>query len=152
MVLSPRIYIKWGWRNGNRLRPSPPLGLSLPHLFSVTTESRSVLMDGCDIFREELALRYPKLGVALWEPDPQGLKRYKAVAVGDIGYIRGGYFHRLFNAISGPDSDAPRGPKYPPRLQPRDPDHLRKSIDSHQAFFSEKVTQMPRESNTFASR
>ena len=108
-------------------------------------------MDGCNIFREELATRYPTLGVALWEPDPQNL--YEAVAVGDVGYIHRGYFRRLFNAISPPsDSDSPNGPKYPPRLQLRDPDHLRKSIDSHQAFFSEKVTQMPRQSNPFASR
>jgi len=107
-------------------------------------------MDGCTIFREELATRYPNLGHALWEPGPQGL--YEAVAVGDVGYIRGGYFHRLFNAISPPpDSDSPDGPKYPPPLQPRNPGHLRQCTDSHQAFFSEKVSQIPRRSNFYAT-
>ena len=40
-------------------------------------------MDGCNIFREELAIRYPTHGHALWEPDPGGL--YEAVEVGDVG-------------------------------------------------------------------
>jgi len=107
-------------------------------------------MDGCSIFREELAIRYPGHGHALWEPDPQGL--YEAVAVGDVGFIRGGYFHRLFNALCPPpDSDSPDGQKYPPRLQPKNSRHLRKSRDSHQAFFSEKVTKLPRQSNFYAS-
>ena len=107
-------------------------------------------MDGCTIFREELAIRYPDHGHALWEPDPQGL--YEAVAVGDVGFIRRGYFHCLFNALSPPpDSDSPDGPKYPPRLQPKNPRHLRKSRDNHQAFFSEHVTKLSPQSNVYAS-
>jgi hypothetical protein len=70
--------------------------------------------------------------------------------VGDVGFIRRGYFHRLFNALSPPDSYSPDGPKYPPRLQPRNP-RLCKSKDSHQAFFSEKVTKLSGRSNVFAS-
>jgi len=106
-------------------------------------------MDGCSIFREELSIRYPNQGCALWEPDPQCL--YEAVAVGDVGFIDKGYFHRLFNALCPPpDSDSPDGPKYPPRLRPKNP-RLRKSIDSHQAFFSEKVTKLSGQSNLYAS-
>lgn len=106
-------------------------------------------MDGCSIFREELAIRYPDHGHALWEPDPRLL--YEAVAVGDVGFIDKGYFHRLFNALCPPpDSGSSNGPKYPPRLQPRNP-RLRKSRDSHQAFFSEKVTKLSGQSNVSAS-
>jgi hypothetical protein len=100
-------------------------------------------MDGCSIFREELAIRYPAHGHALWEPDPEGL--YEAVEVGDIGFIRNGYFHRLFNALGLPDSPSDpgssNGPKYPPKLQPQNPDHIRKGRDSHQEFFSNNVTR-----------
>ena len=50
-----------------------------------------------DIFREQLGVKYPKYGHALWEPSPG--KLYGAVEVGDVGYIRDGKFHRLFNAL-----------------------------------------------------
>ncbi len=50
-----------------------------------------------DIFRWELAMSYPMYGTALWDPSPGPL--YEAVEVGDVGYIRGGRFHRLFNAL-----------------------------------------------------
>jgi hypothetical protein len=48
-----------------------------------------------DVFREEMAIRYPTYGHALWVPNPAGL--YPAVEVGDVGFIREGKFHRLFN-------------------------------------------------------
>ena len=104
-------------------------------------------MDGCNIFREQLAIRYPTHGHALWEPDPGGL--YNAVEVGDVGFIRNGYFHRLFNALqtrdppseSDSDSDSSHGPEYPPRLQLKNPLHIRKSRDNHQDFYSKKVTK-----------
>jgi hypothetical protein len=50
-----------------------------------------------DIFREELAAKYPAYGHALWEPNPGG--HYAAVEIGDVGFIRDGYFHRLFNIL-----------------------------------------------------
>ncbi|KAI0293408.1 hypothetical protein BC826DRAFT_381343 [Russula brevipes] len=50
-----------------------------------------------DIFREEIATKYPAYGHALWKPSPGGL--YHAVEVGDVGFIREGYFHRLFNIL-----------------------------------------------------
>ena len=54
-------------------------------------------MADCDIFREQLAIKYPLYGHALWEPSP----RYpdKPVQVGDVGFIRKGKFCRLFNAL-----------------------------------------------------
>jgi hypothetical protein len=50
-----------------------------------------------DIYREELAMKYPAYGHALWEPSPGG--RYTCVEIGDVGFIRQGYFHRLFNIL-----------------------------------------------------
>jgi hypothetical protein len=49
-----------------------------------------------DIFREELATKYPTYGHALWEPSPG---HYTAVEIGDVGFIREGRFHRLFNIL-----------------------------------------------------
>ena len=51
----------------------------------------------CHIFHETLAIKYPACGHALWKPSPGGL--YDAVEVGDVGFIRDGCFHRLFNVF-----------------------------------------------------
>ena len=112
-------------------------------------------MDGCNIFREQLAIRYPTHGHALWEPDPGGL--YGAVEVGDVGFIRRGFFYCLFNALHPrdpqSDADSSHGPKYPPQLQPKNPHHIRKSTDNHQDFCSKNVTvsKQPCQSNIYAS-
>ena len=50
-----------------------------------------------DIYREQLAIRHNAYGHALWEPSPGG--RYTSVEIGDVGFIRQGYFHRLFNIL-----------------------------------------------------
>ena len=50
-----------------------------------------------DIFREQLAIRYPSYGYALWEPRPKNPNR--PVQVGDVGFILKGRFHRLFSAL-----------------------------------------------------
>jgi hypothetical protein len=98
-------------------------------------------MDGCSIFEEELSIKYPNHGHALWEPDPGGL--YDVVEVGDVGIIYHGYFLRLFNALRPPevpsDLDDSYGPKYPPKLQPKNPNHIRKDRDNHQDFCSYNV-------------
>ena len=44
-----------------------------------------------DIYREQLATTHSQHGYALWSPTP--------VEVGDVGLIRNGKFHRLFNAL-----------------------------------------------------
>ena len=54
-----------------------------------------------DIFRHHLLTKYPAYGHALWEPNPGG--RYPAVAVGDVGFIEEGQFHRLFNVLLNPN-------------------------------------------------
>jgi len=50
-----------------------------------------------DIYREELAIKHPAYGHALWEPSPR--EDYTAVEIGDVGFIREGRFHRLFNIL-----------------------------------------------------
>ena len=50
-----------------------------------------------DIFREQLAIKYPSYGYALWEPSPTNPGR--PVQVGDVGFIRDGRFYRLFSAL-----------------------------------------------------
>ena len=50
-----------------------------------------------EIFREQLAIKYPSYGHALWRPSPSDPD--KPVQVGDVGFIRRGNFHRLFNAL-----------------------------------------------------
>jgi hypothetical protein len=52
-----------------------------------------------DIFREQLAIKYPAFGHALWEPSPWKPDGPRAVEVGDVGFIRDGRFHCLFNAL-----------------------------------------------------
>lgn len=64
------------------------------------------------IFRQELAIAYPTYGNALWEPDPGG--QYNAVEVGDVGFIRRGYFQRLFNVLLPKDHPFHRNPSFVP--------------------------------------
>jgi hypothetical protein len=112
-------------------------------------------MDSGSTFREELAIRYPTHGHALWEPDPGRLN--EAVQVGDVGFIRrgSGYFYCLFNALrSGDppsDPDSSHHPKYPPKLQPNNPHHIRKSTDYQQDFYSKNVTKQSYQSHIYAS-
>ena len=105
-------------------------------------------MDDSKTFREELAIQYPTLGRALWEPDPGGL--FNAVQVGDVGFIRHGYFYCLFNALlprdAPPDHSSEPGPQYPQQLQPRTSD-IRTSTDHRNDFRSKKVTNVSHEPN-----
>lgn len=112
-------------------------------------------MDDCYAFREQLAIRYPTHGHALWDPDPGGL--YDVVDVGDVGFIREGIFYRLFNALlpmghpSNPDPQRSRN--YPPQLQPRTLDHIRKIRDDRTRFHSKNVTNVshPHNSDAYSS-
>jgi len=52
-------------------------------------------MGYCDVYREKLGIAHPEHGHALWHPT--------SVDVGDVGYIRGGIFIRLFNALHPED-------------------------------------------------
>ena len=50
-----------------------------------------------DIFREQLAIKFPAYGHALWDPSPPEPNR--PVKVGDVGFIRKGKFHCIFNIL-----------------------------------------------------
>jgi len=78
-----------------------------------------------DIFREQLAIKHPAYGHALWEPNPGRL--YSPVEVGDVGYVREGKFHRLFNALLAADhpSHCTFGvPEYHVPLIPNPSEHI----------------------------
>lgn len=76
-------------------------------------------MAHCDTYREQLANTYPLFGLALWEPT--------FVDLGDVGYIRQGKFHRLFNALLPADHPSHHGiplPEHHEPLTPDVPDHI----------------------------
>jgi hypothetical protein len=74
-----------------------------------------------DIFREQLGIRFPAYGHALWDPSPRKLDR--PVKIGDVGFIRRGKFYSLFNVLrpTGEQSDVPEGYE---QLIPRTLDHI----------------------------
>ena len=45
------------------------------------------------VYREQLSS--PIHGCALWDPEPAGI--YDKVSIGDVGFVREGYFFRMFN-------------------------------------------------------
>jgi hypothetical protein len=77
-----------------------------------------------EIFREQLAIKYPSYGYALWEPSPANPNR--PVQVGDVGFIREGRFYRLFGALlPADDSSQQLGvPEYHEPLVPTLSDHV----------------------------
>ena len=77
-----------------------------------------------DIFREQLAIKYPSYGHALWRPSPKN--RDRPVQIGDVGLIRRGKFHRLFNALLPADDPSQElgVPEYHEPLVPSLLDHL----------------------------
>lgn len=48
------------------------------------------------VYRDQLTSLFH--GHAIWDPDPAGV--YEGVSVGDVGYMRDGYFFRMFNVLS----------------------------------------------------
>jgi hypothetical protein len=79
----------------------------------------------CDTYREELVKAYPGFGYALWDPDPG--EQNPPVGVGDVGFIREGRFHRLFNALLPADhqsNDTFGTPADHEPLLPSTPNHI----------------------------
>jgi hypothetical protein len=79
-----------------------------------------------DIFRDQLAIRFPGYGHALWEPSP--VDHYGVVGVGDVGYIREGRFHRLFNILLPADDPSHAVFKVPDNHEPFQPEMPEHSI------------------------
>ena len=67
-----------------------------------------------DIFREKLAIKYSAYGHALWKPNPG---KHEPVEIGDVGFIRRGHFHFLFNVLPPKAGGPDRGP-VPPHHEP----------------------------------
>jgi hypothetical protein len=72
-----------------------------------------------DIFRDQLVIRFPGHGHALWEPSPGDL--YHVVGVGDVGYINQGRFHRIFNILLPADDPSHEIFGVPDNHQPFEP-------------------------------
>src|SRR5712691_9328758 len=96
-----------------------------------------------NIFREQLAIKYPEFGHALWEPSPRRPDR--PVEVGDVGFIRRGKFHRLFNALlSADDPSQELGvAEYHEPLVPNMPNHIDRSSLSRNYYCSTGVSIEP---------
>ena len=101
-----------------------------------------------DIFREQLALKHPAHGHALWEPSPW--KPDRPVEVGDVGFIRNGRFHSLFNALR-PAEGQSNVPEYFEQLLPKFSDHISRSVLCSKHYCSSGITVEP-EPEFYASR
>ena len=99
-----------------------------------------VPVDEYDIFREQLAIKYPSYGHGLWEPSPW--KPDRPVAVGDVGFIRRGRFHNLFNALR-PAEGQPNVPEYYEQLFPRFSDHISTIFLSPSHYCSAGISVAP---------
>jgi hypothetical protein len=105
-----------------------------------------------DTFRQELALKYPAYGHALWEPSPGEL--YPAVEIGDVGFIREGKFHRLFNALLPADHPSHQNfgvPEHHEPLQVNVRQHIDKGTLCSNNFRSGEVTVVSNGVGVFAS-
>jgi hypothetical protein len=106
-----------------------------------------------DTFREELAQNVYAHGHALWEPSPGQL--YGPVAIGDVGFIRAGKFHRIFNALLPRDHPTHENfgtPDDHEPLQLRMENHIDTGELSPNDFYSGEVSVVSGGLNIFSSR
>ncbi|KAI9441134.1 hypothetical protein BJY52DRAFT_504602 [Lactarius psammicola] len=103
-------------------------------------------------FRVQLAIAHPALGHALWEPEPG--EHLPPVEIGDVGFIRQGKFHRLFNALlpeDHPSHDTFRVPEGHEPLRPSMLNHVDHGTLYPNNFCSYGVRVTTGESAIFAS-
>jgi hypothetical protein len=100
-----------------------------------------------DIFREQLSIKYATYGHALWEPSPA--KPNNPVKVGDVGFIRSGKFHRLFNALLSA-KDQSNVPEHYEQLVPKFSDQICEGTLSSSHYCSDGIG-VELEPNIFAS-
>jgi hypothetical protein len=94
-----------------------------------------------DVFRRQLACKYPANGYALWEPSPRF--GHEHAQIGDVGFIRNGRFHRLFNALLSELHPSHRKFGVPPHhevLVPSISDHIDRSSLNRNHYCSPGVT------------
>ena len=104
-----------------------------------------------DIFRDQLAIRYPGYGHALWEPSPGD----HVVGVGDVGYIYEGRFHRLFNILlpaDHPSHETIGVPDNHKSFKPKVSKHIIPGILPRDNFCSAGVALESDETNIKATR
>jgi hypothetical protein len=81
-----------------------------------------------EIFRDQLTTTYPTYGYPLWMPSPPRPDR--PVEIGDVGFLRRGKFHRLFNVLLSADHPSQEYgvPEYYEQLVPSLVDHISKDL------------------------
>ena len=89
-----------------------------------------------NIFREQLSIKYSTYGHALWEPRPA--KGNDPVKFGDVGFIRSGEFHRLFNALLSAE-DQTNVPEHYEQLVPRLSGHISRGTPSSNHYCSDGI-------------
>ena len=95
-----------------------------------------------DIFHDQLAIRFPAHGHALWEPSPWP----HVTSVGDVGYISQNRFHRLFNILLPADDPSHKTFGVPDNHEPFKPrvlEHIIPGKLSPDNFCSAGVTLDP---------
>jgi hypothetical protein len=93
-----------------------------------------------NIFRDELAIKYPAHGHALWNPSHEGLD--SVVQVGDVGFTQYGKFIRLFNVLLPRDHPSHQNfgvPEYHEPLKLKMPRHIYPSKLGPNIFCSKGV-------------
>jgi hypothetical protein len=100
-----------------------------------------------EIYREQLSIKYPTYGHALWEPSPSNPNN--PVGIGDVGFIRDGKFHRLFNALISAEEQS-NVPEHYEQLVPKFSDHISKGTLSSDHYCSDGISVEP-ESNVLAA-
>ncbi|KAI9458114.1 hypothetical protein F5148DRAFT_332843 [Russula earlei] len=106
-----------------------------------------------EIFREQLATKYPAFGHALWVPNSEGPD--SCVEVGDVGYTREGKFHRLYNALLPANHPSHRklgAPRDHEPLIPNPSDHIKTSTLESGHYCSRGVCVAAAESDVRASK
>ncbi|KAF8257345.1 hypothetical protein EI94DRAFT_1324112 [Lactarius quietus] len=109
----------------------------------VVRDQYAATMAHYDIFRDQLAIRFPAYGHALWEPSPGDL--YDVASVGDVGYINEGRFHRLFNILLPADDPSHENfgvPDNHEQFQPKVSRHLISGTLRPDNFCSVRVTML----------
>ena len=89
-----------------------------------------------DVFRDDLAIAYPGLGYALWDPQPGS---FPPVEIGDVGFFRDGKLLRLFNALLPGDHPSHANFGVPENYEPlqlREQDHIDRGTLSPAIFSS----------------
>ena len=106
-----------------------------------------------DIFRDQLAIRFPAHGYALWEPSPGDPSQ--VVGIGDVGYISEGRFHRLFNIMLPADDPSHENfgvPDYHEQFKPKVSKHVTPGLLRPDNFTSAGVTLESDENDPQATR